>query len=165
MASHFKFVPGNETNSFLLLGNGDPLTLEQIRKTRGFRFGGVDLLTLSACETARGGDGDGGEVESFGAIAQMNGASAVMATLWPIADEASGRLMADFYKGLVEDGLDKASALRRAQIAMLRGVDVKSVKLTERGATDGEEPAAAAEGITTRHPYYWSPYILMGNWL
>lgn len=165
VASHFKFVPGNETNSFLLLGNGEPLSLEQIRKTRGLRFGGVDLLTLSACETARGGDGDGGEVESFGAIAQMNGASAVMATLWPIADEASGKLMADFYKGLVEDGLDKADALRRAQIAMLRGVDVESVKLTERGATDGEEPVAAAPAITERHPYYWAPYILMGNWL
>ena len=39
----------------LLLGNGDSLTLEQIRKGRGFRFGGVDLLTLSACETAKGG--------------------------------------------------------------------------------------------------------------
>lgn len=165
VASHFKFVPGNETNSFLLLGNGDALTLEQIRKGRGFRFGGVDLLTLSACETARGGDGDGGEVESFGAIAQMNGASAVMATLWPIADEASGKLMADFYKGLVEDGLDKADALRRAQIAMLRGVDVETVKLTTRGATDGEEPVPVTAGITTRHPYYWSPYILMGNWL
>lgn len=53
VASHFKFVPGDETRSFLLLGDGKQLTLEQIRKGRGFRFGGVDLLTLSACETAR----------------------------------------------------------------------------------------------------------------
>lgn len=176
VASHFKFVPGNETDSFLLLGNGDALSLAALRKTRGYRFGGVDLLTLSACETAKGGDAEGDEVESFGAIAQMNGASAVMATLWPIADEPSGRLMADFYAGLVEEGLDKASALRRAQIAMLRGVPVKEVSLTRRGASDagdGEESAAGVrehEGgpqaeVTTQHPYYWSPYILMGNWL
>ncbi len=162
-------MPGNETDSFLLLGNGEPLTLEQIRKGRGFRFGGVDLLTLSACETAKGGGADGDEVESFGAIAQMNGASAVMATLWPIADDASGRLMADFYEGLVKGGLDKADALRRAQIAMLRGVPVESVNLATRGATDGEvlEEASAPipAAVTSRHPYYWSPYILMGNWL
>ncbi len=169
VASHFKFVPGNETDSFLLLGDGKPLTLEQIRKGRGFRFGGVDLLTLSACETAKGTDADGDEVESFGALAQKNGASAVMATLWPIADEASGRLMAGFYKGLVEDGLDKADALRRAQIAMLRDEPVETVDLTARGAaeTGGEaEPAGAPTGeVTSRHPYYWAPFILMGNWL
>jgi CHAT domain-containing protein len=172
VASHFKFVPGNETDSFLLLGNGDALSLATIRKKRGFRFGGVDLLTLSACETAKGGDAEGDEVESFGAIAQMNGASAVMATLWAIADEPSGRLMSDFYAGLVEDGLDKASALRRAQLAMLRGKPVKEISLSKRGAADAEADAASMEGeptpasqVTTRHPYYWSPYILMGNWL
>jgi CHAT domain-containing protein len=96
-----------------------------------------------------------------------------MATLWPIADEPSGRLMADFYAGLVEEGLDKASALRRAQIAMLRGVPA-SKALTQRGAADEETDAQDAEPIsatqapahvTTRHPYYWSAFILMGNWL
>ena len=59
-----------------------------------------DRLTLSACETAKGGGAEGDEVESFGAIAQMNGASADMATLLPITDEPSGQLMADFHKGL-----------------------------------------------------------------
>ena len=174
VASHFKFVPGNETDSFLLLGNGDALSLATIRKTRGFRFGGVDLLTLSACETAKGGDAEGDEVESFGAIAQMNGASAVMATLWPIADDPSGRLMADFYAGLVEDGLDKASALRRAQIAMLRGRAGEGHLAVGAGAADADAgsdagPEVSAPSpppqVTTRHPYYWSPYILMGNWL
>lgn len=166
VASHFKFVPGNETDSFLLLGNGDPLSLAQIRKGRGFRFGGVDLLTLSACETAKGSDAEGDEVESFGAIAQMNGASAVMATLWPIADDASGTLMANFYEGLVSLDLDKADALRRAQIAMLRGVSAETVNLAERGMTDPDQPSATPEqAVTTRHPYYWSPFILMGNWL
>lgn len=165
VASHFKFVPGDETRSFLLLGDGKQLTLEQIRKGRGLRFGGVDLLTLSACETAKGVDGEGDEVESFGALAQMNGASAVMATLWPIADATSGRLMADFYQGLIEAKLDKAQALRRAQIAMLRGIPAPTVDLTARGAAGLDEPVDQQQPITSRHPYYWSPYILMGNWL
>ena len=172
VASHFKFVPGNETDSFLLLGDGNPLTLDQLRKTRGLRFGGVDLLTLSACETAKGTDAEGDEVESFGALAQKNGASAVMATLWPIADEASGKLMAAFYKGLVEYGLDKAEALQRAQVAMLRGAAVPAEAMADgvRGAAaagDDEDVAAvpAATDLGTRHPYYWAPFILMGNWL
>ncbi|MEX0404965.1 CHAT domain-containing protein [Aquibium sp. LZ166] len=163
IASHFKLVPGRETDSFLLLGDGSPLNLAEIRKGRNFRFGGVDLLTLSACQTARGGDSDGGEVESFGALAQRNGASAVMATLWPVADEATARLMQDFYRGFVRDGLDKAAALRAAQIAMLRGEATVSAS-DERGAKSlaVSAPTAAADH---RHPYFWSPFILMGNWL
>ncbi|APH72927.1 hypothetical protein BSQ44_17315 [Aquibium oceanicum] len=163
IASHFKLVPGRETDSFLLLGDGSPLNLAEIRKGRNFRFGGVDLLTLSACQTARGGDSDGGEVESFGALAQRNGASAVMATLWPVADEATARLMQDFYRGFVRDGLDKAAALRAAQIAMLRGEAAVSAS-GERGAKS-LTVSAAAPAADHRHPYFWSPFILMGNWL
>jgi CHAT domain-containing protein/tetratricopeptide (TPR) repeat protein len=164
VASHFRFVPGNETDSFLLLGDGAPLSLEKIRKGRGFRLGGVDLITLSACETAKGSDAEGDEVESFGAIAQMNGASAVMATLWPIADEASGKLMADFYRGLVDDGLSKATALRRAQLAMLRNQAAADVDMSTRSMATGEEPAGVPS-TSLSHPYYWSPFILMGNWM
>jgi CHAT domain-containing protein len=168
VASHFKFVPGNERDSFLLLGNGEPLSLEKIRKGRGFRFGGVDLITLSACETAKGSDAEGDEVESFGALAQMNGASAVMATLWPISDDASGPFMADFYAGLVESGLSKADALRRAQLAMVQGIEASNVSLINRaaGSEDGEPAASPAPQFTTlRHPYYWAPFIIMGNWM
>ena len=102
-------------------------------------------------------------MESFGALAQRNGASAVMATLWPVADEATARLMQDFYRGFVRDGLDKAAALRAAQIAMLRGEAAVSAS-DERGAKSlaVSAPAAAADH---RHPYFWSPFILMGNWL
>lgn len=162
IASHFKLVPGRETDSFLLLGDGSPLTLADIRRGRGFRFAGVDLLTLSACQTAMGGGSDGGEVESFGALAQMNGASAVMATLWPVADEATAELMSNFYRLFVQDGKDKAAALRAAQVAMLRG----------EAPTEGEERGmrivareGRADGEGSRHPYFWSPFILMGNWL
>lgn len=167
IASHFKLVPGRETDSFLLLGDGSPLNLAEIRKGRAFRFGGVDLLTLSACQTGRGGDSDGGEVESFGALAQRNGASAVMATLWPVADDATAQLMRSFYQHYVHDEMDKAAALRLAQISMLRGPGgaVEAAADAERGARKvalASEVTAPADRV---HPYFWSPFILMGNWL
>lgn len=89
IASHFSFRPGNKTDSFLLLGDGSRLTLRQIRDSTNL-FGDVDLLTLSACDTATGGCGaDGREVEGFGVLAQRLGAAAVIATLWPVADAST----------------------------------------------------------------------------
>lgn len=163
IASHFKLVPGRETDSFLLLGDGSPLSLADIRKGRGFRFGGVDLLTLSACETARGGGSEGDEVESFGALAQMNGASAVMATLWPVADEATAQIMQSFYRHMIEGGMSKADALRTAQMEAIGHAG--ETLLAQRGAellSDTPEPAAASPDS---HPYFWSSFVLMGNWL
>jgi len=166
IASHFKFVPGNENNSFLLLGTGEHLGIGQLRTDPTLRFTGVDLLALSACETARGGGSEGEEIESFGVLAQMNGASAVMATLWQIADESTATLMSDFYRGRVAEGLDKATALQRAQIAMLKGEPATEI------AARGERAMTLVEGVETAetapsnvHPYYWSAFILMGNWL
>ena len=77
IASHFQFSPGNETNSALLLGDGTFLSLAQIKSMPNV-FGGVELLTLSACNTATGGSGaNGKEVEGFGVLAQRQGAKAV----------------------------------------------------------------------------------------
>ena len=88
-----------------------------------------------------------------------------MATLWQIADQSTARLMTDFYDGLIHGGLDKARALQRAQIAMLRGVPAGQVTLRgNRGVTAAEDGTAPAVSITTAHPYYWSAFILMGNW-
>ena len=70
IASHFQFTPGNIDNSVLLLGDGSRLSLKQIETK--LNFTGVELLTLSACETAVGDDtlaADGGEVEGLGAVA------------------------------------------------------------------------------------------------
>ncbi len=162
IASHFALKPGREDDSFLLLGDGSHLPLSKIRSTRALRFQGVDLLTLSACQTARGGDG--AEIDGFGATAQLNGAGAVMASLWPVSDAATPRLMRDFYAGLVEGGLDKAEALRQAQIAMLREARA------EAAAGGAERSAVALDAVTRQpvgmdHPYFWSAFVLMGNWL
>jgi CHAT domain-containing protein len=139
IASHFKLEPGDETQSFLLLGDGSHLTVEQIRT---MNFGGEELLTLSACETAIGSDtgskGEGKEVESFAMIAKEKGAKAVLATLWEIDDESTSTLMREFYRNKVALGRRKAEALQMAQKALLA------------------DPRYA-------HPYYWAPFILIGN--
>ena len=140
VASHFRFSPGTEVNSFLLLGDGSQLTLGDIR-TQNYRFDHVDLLTLSACDTGLGGGRDerGREIEGFGVIAQQQGAKAVLATLWPVADQSTATLMADMYRKRQEGHLTKIAALRQAQVSL-------------------------ASTPRTAHPYYWAPFILMGNW-
>ena len=141
VASHFRFSPGTEVNSFLLLGDGQQLTLGDIR-TQNYRFDNVDLLTLSACDTGLGGgrDAQGREIEGFGVIAQQQGAKAVLATLWPVADQSTATLMAEMYRRRQEQKLTKTEALRQAQLSLMA---------QSRYA----------------HPFYWAPFILMGNWL
>lgn len=139
IASHFRFSPGTEANSYLLLGDGQHLTLGDIR-TQGYRFDRVDMLTLSACDTALGGGRDekGREIEGFGVIAQQQGAKSVLATLWPVSDASTAVLMSDLYRRRQILNLSKSEALRKSQIALL----------------EGKYP----------HPFYWAPFILMGNW-
>jgi CHAT domain-containing protein len=140
VASHFRFSPGTEINSFLLLGDGQQLTLGDIR-TQNYRFDNVDLLTLSACDTGLGGgrDEQGREIEGFGVIAQQQGAKGVLATLWPVADKSTATLMSDMYRRRQEQHLTKIEALRQAQLGLLN------------------QPKYS-------HPFYWAPFILMGNW-
>jgi CHAT domain-containing protein len=165
IASHFRFRPGNEANSYLLLGNGDGLTLEQMRAQKRYNFGGIDLITLSACETALGGGAEGEEIESFGVLAQSKGASSVMSTLWQIADDSTAKLMAEFYEGLINQNLDKARALRRAQLDLIQGAEPESqLAQASRAMTALEDTEETDSAVPTAHPYYWAAFILMGNW-
>lgn len=132
IASHFKFEPGNETDSYLVLGDGSPLTVAQLKAWQG-AFTGVELLTLSACET---GVGDGRELESFGEIAQRQGAKAVIATLLRVPDQSAAVLMPRFYQ--LRATMSKAEALRQAQLEILQSEQFK-------------------------HPVFWASYILFGN--
>jgi CHAT domain-containing protein/tetratricopeptide (TPR) repeat protein len=178
VASHFQFQPGNETNSALLLGDGSFLSLAQIKSLPNV-FGGVELLTLSACNTATGGAGaNGREVEGFGVLAQRQGAKAVIASLWPVFDTSTKVLMQDFYRiREARQDTSKAEALRQAQLRLLRGEAIIE-------ATNPPGPTAdrkiiheeAKPGAATRvlfkadarkpyaHPYFWAPFILIGNW-
>lgn len=172
IASHFRFQPGDETQSFLLLGDGSHLTLADL-KNLGQLFSGVDLLTLSACNTGVGDRlGDGKEVESFGVIAQKKGAGAVMASLWPVMDESTQLFMREFYSlHGAKPNTTKADAIREAQLAMLRGqIRGSAPKGLARNISRGAGDLAGQPRFETdptapfAHPYFWAPFILIGNW-
>jgi len=105
-------------DSFLLLGDGSQMSLAQIKTKLNFK--NVELLTLSACETALGDNSTehhGAEIEGLGAIAQQAGAKAVLATLWPVADASTGGADAAVVPGAQgqssgQGGLAAASAAR-----------------------------------------------------
>jgi CHAT domain-containing protein len=83
-------------------------------------------------------------MDSLGMIAQQKDAGAVLATLWDVSDASTSRLMSDFYARWVAHPADgKAESLRQAQLALLH--------------------APAAHGPDYSHPFYWAPFVLMGN--
>lgn len=77
ISSHFKFNPGDETENYLLLENGETIKLSEIRRMENL-FDRVELLVLSACQTGLGGNGE--EIDGFGELAQQCVAKSVIAT-------------------------------------------------------------------------------------
>jgi CHAT domain-containing protein/tetratricopeptide (TPR) repeat protein len=167
LASHFDFVPGTDKNSFLLLGDGSKLTMEEFRNMPQV-LQGVELLTLSACDTAVGGEGaDGKEVEGFAVLAQRQGAKAVVATLWAVADESTAVLMREFYRLRMSDRTTtKAEALRQAQLALLTGKLKPSTaqSVSDRSVVPKAPQNARKPPTDWSHPYFWAPFTLIGNW-
>jgi CHAT domain-containing protein len=159
IATHFASRPGTAADSKLLLGDGVMSLAEIESKTR--LFNGVDLLTLSACQTAFANrNEDGREVDSFGTVAQRLGAKAVIASLWSVSDASTARLMQTMYKLRQESGMPKGEALRQAQVALLES------KIRGEGGADRlltlDRPRV--EGGNWSHPFYWAPFVLIGNW-
>lgn len=142
LGTHFSLRPGNIDRSFLVLGDGSHLTLEALSV---LDFSGLDLVTLSACQTAVDGGrtDDGREVEGLSAIVQKGGARHVVASLWQVDDVSTADLMRAMYDGLEDPGGDVAAALRRAQRTVR--------ELTVNGA----QPYA--------QPYYWAGFVVSGD--
>ncbi|HYE52278.1 MAG TPA: CHAT domain-containing protein [Azospirillaceae bacterium] len=138
MASHGEFG-GTAASSFVLTFD-DRMDLNRLESFMGLgrdRTSPVELLTLSACRTAAGDDR---AALGLAGIAIKAGARSALASLWFINDQASAELVSEFYRHLADPALSKAEALRRAQAALI--------------ARPGR-----------RHPGYWAPLILIGNWL
>ncbi len=169
LASHFSFRPGTTEDSFILLGDGSRLTLSEL-ESRKYPFKFIDLLTLSACDTAVGGaDARGREIESFATLAQKRGAESILATLWPVADASTGNFMHLFYQLRNQHSLSKAESLRQAQKMFLTGHhDVDISEMEHRGvgiADDDQGGFSHLPDSPYAHPFYWAPFILMGNYL
>jgi CHAT domain-containing protein len=172
VATHFHFKPGDEAGSILLLGKGQSLSVEALRDMSENALGGVDLLVLSACDTAMSGDADGKEFEGFALLAQYKGAGAVLATLWPVADESTALLMGEFYR-LKKNHREwtKLEALRQAQLEMMHGhlgsgnaSNARSSYLGKSTTVKSAAPPWPAGLPKYAHPYYWAPFVLTGNW-
>jgi len=138
IASHGQF-DSDPKKSFLLAYDGRLSMdgLEGVMKLARFRDDPVELLTLSACRTAAGDDR---AALGIAGVAVKAGARSALATLWYVNDQASSMLVTDFYRQLREPGVSKAKALAIAQRAVI-----------------------ADERF--RHPGYWAPFLLIGNWL
>ncbi|MDH5473512.1 MAG: CHAT domain-containing protein [Gammaproteobacteria bacterium] len=138
VASHGKFQK-DVRDTFLLTYDGkiNMDSLENYMASTTYLKNPVELLTLSACQTAVGDDK---AALGLGGIAVKAGARSALATLWYINDQASSLLIRDFYNNLKDSGISKAKALQMAQLAMIKDPRFK-------------------------HPSYWAPFILIGNWL
>ncbi len=138
LASHGEF--GASAQETFLLTHDGRITLDQLEAQLGgttYRDNPVQLLVLSACQTAAG---DERAALGLAGIAVKAGARSALATLWSVSDVASASLVGEFYRKLGQPGLNKAEALREAQ---------KAIMADRR----------------YRHPLYWSPFLLIGNWL
>jgi CHAT domain-containing protein len=138
IASHGQFGgDSNETYILTFDARIDLDDLERLIEPSKFRDHPIDLLTLSACETAKGDDK---AALGLAGIALKAGALSAVATLWSVNDQSTSILVPTFYERLCEPGITKAKALRTAQMKLMSNPKY-------------------------RHPYYWSPYLLVGNWL
>jgi len=138
IASHGK-VESDVTKSFVLTFD-DRITMDRLSHLVGLfelRTVPLELLTLSACETAAGDDR---AALGLAGMAIKAGAKSALATLWFIDDEATAELIAEFYKNLQDPDASKAVALQQAQLTLLKN------------------PERA-------HPGLWAPFLLINNWL
>ncbi|MBE9097880.1 CHAT domain-containing protein [Vacuolonema iberomarrocanum] len=167
LATHAVFNPGPPEDSFILFGDGSHVTLDEVRS---WTFPNVELVVLSACETAVGDVplGNGAEVLGLGYLMQQAGAEAAIASLWQVSDGGTQVLMDAFYAAL-NNGYSKAEALQRAQQALI--TSDQTVLGGERGDTADYEITDLRTGQPLEqsgdlaHPYYWAPFILIGNGL
>jgi CHAT domain-containing protein len=138
IASHGR-VESDGTKSFILTFD-DRITMDRLSALVGlfeFRTAPLELLTLSACETAAGDDR---AALGLAGMAVKAGAKSALATLWFIEDEATAELIGEFYKNLQNPAVSKAAALQQAQLALLKNPD-------------------------HAHPSLWAPFLLINNWL
>ena len=136
-ATHGQF--SSQAEDTFILAWDEPINVNELDNLLRTREESVtstlELLVLSACETARGDDR---ATLGLAGVAVRAGARSTLASLWLVDDESTALLMSEFYQKL-KMGMNKAAALRQAQLSLLQG--------------------------KYSHPRFWSAFILLGNWL
>jgi len=138
-ATHGEFNDRQPLQSGLLLAKDEENDgYFQVHEIFGMDLKNANLVTLSACETAlakiMGGDDLVGLSRGF----IYAGTPSLLAILWKVDDPATSKLMEYFYQNW-KQGMSKPEALRRAQIALK---DIPQYS----------------------HPYYWAPFVMIGDW-
>jgi CHAT domain-containing protein/tetratricopeptide (TPR) repeat protein len=139
LATHGYFG-ADKDNTFVVTADGklNIAEFDQLfRNQRKSSKEGIELLILSACQTATGNDQ---EVMGIAGTTVQAGASSAIASLWDLDDQSSVPFMKEFYQHLGKPNISRAEALRLAQQALLESKDYN-------------------------HPRFWSPYVLVGSWL
>ena len=140
IATHAQFSSTPE-ETFLVTGNNQPLdinTFDRVIRNASSPKQAIELLMLTACQTAVG---DARAALGLAGVAIQAGARSSIASLWFIRDDATAKLSEVFYENLLDSDLSKAEALQQAQLHLLNS------------------------GGEFSHPYYWSAFTLIGNWL
>ncbi|MGK7945061.1 MAG: CHAT domain-containing protein, partial [Microcystaceae cyanobacterium] len=137
LATHGRFSSQAE-KTFLLAWDGviNIKELGQLLEKRKYSQNPIELLILSACETARG---DSRATLGLAGMAVRSGSRSTLATLWYVDDQSTAQLMTQFYDILGNQAISKAQALRQAQLFLINSEQY-------------------------HHPYYWGAFVLVGNW-
>lgn len=139
IASHGQF--GRDASQTFVLTHDAKLTLNDLEamiRPSQYRGQPVEMLVLSACQTAAGDDR---AALGLAGVAVKAGARSALATLWFVNDQSTSVLVKEVYNQLRQNpGLSKAKALQAAQVKLIND-------------------------RRYRHPCYWSPYLIIGNWL
>ncbi|MFP5272591.1 CHAT domain-containing protein [Coleofasciculus sp.] len=159
LATHAEFKPGKPMDSYIQLWGDNKLRLDQMWRL-DWHKPTVELLVLSACRTALGDE----EAElGFTGLAVQSGVKSALGSLWYVSDEGTLGLMSTFYETLKQSST-KAEALRKAQLAMLRG----EVKREDDHLITTKSSIPLLSDFPSinqnySHPYYWSSFTLIGN--
>ena len=168
LATHAEFRPGDPSNSYIQFFQQKVRLdiIQQLARELGWNSANanpVELLVLSACRTAFGDP----EAElGFAGVAVLSGVKSVLASLWYVSDTGTLALMSEFYQQLSENPI-KAQALRRSQLALLRGeakVQKGVLILADGSELPLPEELSATGNLNFSHPYYWSAFVTIGNW-
>jgi CHAT domain-containing protein len=156
LATHAQFLSNKADGAFIQFFD-DRLNIRQIPKLN-FDKPQVEMLTLSACETAVGKN------LGLGGLSVTSGVRSVLASLWPVSDAGTVPLILSFYSRF-SDAPSKAVALQKAQLSIIRGeVKIENNKIIGiPGLPIISLPSDSPKDVN--HPYFWSSFVLIGSWL
>jgi CHAT domain-containing protein len=131
----------------------------------------ANLVVLSGCDTGLGKLSTGDELVGLTRAFIYAGTPSVVASLWSVDDSSTAQLMASFYRNLKT--MSKVEALRQAQLELIRG-EGRSDLLARRGVggigrlgevlrVKNDSPSSVSVSVSTSHPYFWAPFILVGD--